>query len=90
MTFNAKILIQSLAPKKTIKWTLIFLQVFAILCFFTSTTERDPFFHLLNMPPNVILAAPSATSSSGLVTPALKKDENQVFTWNEVYHYVCK
>ncbi|CAO3638881.1 unnamed protein product [Mucor fragilis] len=40
------------------------------------------------MPPNVILAAPSATSSSGLVTPALKKDENQVFTWNEVYHYV--
>lgn len=52
--------------------------------------RKGPLFsYLQNMPPNVILAAPSATSSS-LVTPALKKDEDQVFTWNEVYHYVCK
>lgn len=38
------------------------------------------------MPPNVILAAPTSTS---LVSP-LKKDEDQVFTWDEVYHFVCK
>ncbi|CEP19289.1 hypothetical protein [Parasitella parasitica] len=36
------------------------------------------------MPPNVALAAPT---SSGLA-PSSKEDQDQIFTWDEVYHYV--
>lgn len=39
------------------------------------------------MPPNVALA----NSTSALVAPVVpEKDLDDVFSWEQVYHYVCK
>jgi hypothetical protein len=39
------------------------------------------------MPPNIALA----TTTSALVAPvAPEKDQDEVFSWEQVYHYVCK
>lgn len=47
------------------------------------------------MPPNVAIAsAPSSSSSSAPGSSKLDAppvyNENDVFSWEEVYHYVCK
>lgn len=40
------------------------------------------------MPPNVAIA--TSATPAGLDAPAAHYNENDVFTWEQVYHYVCK